>query len=162
MFIRFWLLVAAFCFAMHFNNARAASNEHFRDGIDKLRDMDISNYCMNVAEYWDDGIWARSMGIADAIFGRSAEEPAQYTVEALPREGIHHHAWDGLNAREQQWYAAHFHQGWKDGATFIAENPTLLVADPRDMSGVIPFPIRMAMKEARFNLCLHEGRPRES
>src|SRR4026209_2536869 len=155
MFIRFWLLVAFICFAMHVHSAHAASNEHLRGGIDKLRDMEISMYCMNVAEYHDDGMWAASMGIADEIFGRSAEEPQAYSLGQLPRDGIHHQAWDGLNPREKQWYAGHFHQGWKDGNTFIADNPALLVVAPHDMSGVIPFPIRMGMKEARFNLCLH-------
>lgn len=153
------VLFVAFVFL---NSARSASNEHLRDGIDRLNSMDITMYCTNVAEYWDDGMWASSMGVADEIFGRSADEPRIYSFEALPRDGVHHHAWNAMNQREKAWYAGHFHQGWKDGAKFIAANPTLLIEDPHDMSGVIPFPLRMEMKEARYKLCLHEGRPKEA
>lgn len=154
-----FVLLVVFCFA---NSVRSASNEHLRDGIDRLGDMDITMYCGNVAEYHDDGMWAASMGIADEILGRTAEEPDVYTLDKLPREGIHHHAWNGMNSRERAWYSIHFHQGWKDGSKFISENPEALVEHPQDMSGLIPIQIRMEMKEARYRLCLHEGRPREA
>lgn len=155
-------LFVVFVAFVFMNSARSASNEHLRDGIDKLGEMDITMYCANVAEYWDDGLWARSMDIPDAILGRSEDEPPKYSLEALPKDGVHHHAWNGMNERERAWYAQHFHQGWKDGAKFIAENPEVLIVDPKDMSGVIPFQVRMEMKDARYQLCLHEGRPKET
>lgn len=143
------------------NSVRGASNERFRDNIDRLRDQPITDYCMNVAEVWDDGIWAKSMGIAENVMNRADGEPDQYTMDQLPKDGIRYKGWDAQTEREKAWYMIHFHAGYKDGEAFIHDNPEVLV-DMRDMSGVIPLPLRMQMKDARFKLCLHEGRPKEA
>jgi hypothetical protein len=161
-----WIIAAAiFVVFLLPRLSHAASNEHLGDrapdAVDRLIKGGPTPYCENVAEFWDDGVWAVSMDIADAIFGRDPD----YTVPAdpadLPHDGIRHGAWNGMTEHEQGWYADLFHAGWKVGRAFMGEHPNVLIADPSDFSGHIPLGFRTQLKQGRFEECLRAWPPRE-
>lgn len=142
---------------------KAASSERLRDRVDELKASGPIAYCSNVAEYWDDGAWARSMGVARAVLPRLPTEPMPYeTPDTLPRDGIHLPAWSTMTPREQLWYVDLFDAGWTAGAKFIAEHPAQLIDNPHDFSGVIPYRLRMQMKQERFEKCLEAWPPIET
>jgi hypothetical protein len=144
----------------------AASNENLGDrapdAVDKLIKAGPEPYCENVAEFWDDGTWAASMGIANIIFGRDPNYAVPANPDDLPRDGIHHGAWNQMTEHEQTWYAFLFHAGWLAGRAFMKAHPDVLIVDPHDFSGHIPIGFRMELKQGRFEQCLREWPPRET
>lgn len=140
----------------------SASSERLRDQVDRLKEAGPVVYCSNVAEFWDDGTWAASMGIDDAIFARPEGQSVDRNPDELPRDGIRHHDWAKMSEREREWYAVLFHDGWKAGTQFKAEHADVLIADPHDFTGVIPLGLRMQMKQARFEQCMQAWPPTEA
>jgi len=152
---RLWLIAAAFIFLLP-SLSDSASSERLRDQMDRLKEAGPTVYCANVAESWDDGTWAASMGIADAIFARPEGQSVSPNPDELPRDGIRHQDWANMTQHERGWYAALFHDGWKTGTKFKADHVDVLIADPHDFTGVIPLGFRMQMKQARFDKCLED------
>jgi hypothetical protein len=157
-------VIFAILFATH-QLSFAASNEHLgdraHDRVDTLIEAGRTDYCGMVAEYWDDGTWAASIGIADAIITRPDDFITPDDPADLPRDGIRRFKEsDDLTEHEQGWYADLFHAGWKAGSEFMLEHPEVLI-DRRD-TGRIPLGFRAELKQGRFEQCLREWPPRET
>ena len=130
------------------------------DYVEALKSAGRVAYCGELASRWDDGTWARSMGIADVIFEPKVGEPRQWDdPDKMPRDGIRHQSWLAMNDNERAWYTPLFHDGWKMADRWIAGNADKLIESPHDFTGVIPYMSRMEMKQKRFEKCLQEWKP---
>lgn len=130
------------------------------DYVEALKSAGRVAYCGELANRWDDGTWARAMGIADLILIPQVGEPRQWpNPDEMPRDGIRHQSWVEMNDNERAWYAILFHAGWKAADAWIAGHASEVIADPHDFTGVIPYLSRMEMKQKRFEKCLHEWKP---
>lgn len=143
-----------------------ASNERFLedrpDFVERLKEAGMKDYCGWLAYFWDDGVWARSMGIARMIVPRAETDPEFFAdPDDIPRDAIHHQSWARMNEHERAWYQDLAFAGWDAADSFIKLNPELLVHNPHDRSGVIPYEQRMLMKQGRFEECLRNWPPRE-
>jgi hypothetical protein len=160
----FLLGALIFCIPFYNGTAYGASNERLGEPPDRVRQLleaGREDYCEVLAEFWDDGTWAASMGIANVILDRPADYVPPRDPADLQRDGIRRFKAGETTEREMTWYAFLFHAGWLAGHAFMAEHPEALVADPHDFSGVIPLEARAALKQGRFEKCLREWPPRE-
>lgn len=135
------------------------------DGVDTLKSHGVQAYCGVLAEFFDDGTWTRSMGIAMEIHqGPNGVCPKRDETDPskLSRTGVCHAKWHDMTDRERGFYQSAFEAGWKAADKYIAKSPPAeLVVDPHDFTGVIPYVNRMKMKQDRFEDCLEHWPPLE-
>lgn len=132
------------------------------DEIDRLKTKGVMAYCSVVADFWDDGAWARSMGVAMVVLPAPTGYVRPDDQAKMPRDGVRHASWFRMTEREKNFYLSAFEAGWKFADVFIAEaKPDVLTDTPTDFTGVIPYATRMNLTHDRFLECLHHWPPLE-
>lgn len=90
------------------------------DRLDKLNAFPVTQYCMQVTDFFKNGMEARRDGYARKI-SQLTPEGAELLEhhQPLPKDSMWNMGWDQLNAREKQFMQDRVFEGWDVGDDLI-------------------------------------------
>lgn len=138
--LRLWIVAAAFVFLLPlFSRA---------DVVGQLDRGGVQLYCVNAASVFDQGTWARSIGIARDLKQSPPGLPTRTaSADEVPKESMYHPDWDQLTERDQAFFQKHIFAGY-DAADGLVKD------SGKNATEVLTKQTRDSMQEAYFLECL--------
>src|SRR5258708_7400300 len=83
------------------------------DVVEQLDRGGVQLFCVNAASVFDQGTWARSIGIAREL----KQSPAGMSTtvasaDEVPKEAMYHQDWDAMSSRDQAFFQKNIFAGY--------------------------------------------------
>lgn len=114
--------------------------------------------CTNAIDAFDQGVWARSLGIPKTIKQAPPGMPTIAASEDVPRDSLYHPDWDKLTERDKAFFQKHLFAGY-DAADAMVSSFLEKLKDIQDNEGfsidaVLSIKARQVMADGYFKECL--------